>query len=64
MAEVDDVDVFVLTEEQFAQAVKATLEWAGVAHYEELEAQARSGRFSSQRASDAWFAIPPGLGRL
>ena len=31
---------------------------------EELEAQARSGRFSSQRAGDAWFVIPPGLGRL
>ncbi len=59
MAEVDDVDVFVLTEEEFSQAVRATLDWAGVASYEELEAQARSGRFSSQRASDAWFAIPP-----
>ena len=62
MAEVDDVDVFVLTEEEFSQAVKATLDWAGVASYEELEAQARSGRFSSQRASDAWFAIPPDVG--
>ncbi|MCY3559788.1 MAG: hypothetical protein OXH20_01245 [bacterium] len=63
MAELEGVDIFVLTEEEFAQAVKATLDWAGVASYEDLEAQARSRRFSSQRASDAWFAIPPGAGR-
>lgn len=64
MAEVEDADVIVLTGEEFAQAVKATLESAGVASYEELEAQAKSGRFASTRASDAWYAIPPGLGRL
>ncbi len=64
MAEVEGVDVFVLTEEEFAQAVKATLDWAGVGSYEELEAQARSRRFVSTRASDAWYAIPPGFGRL
>ena len=64
MADIEDVDVIVLTEEEFAQVVKATLEWAGVASYEELEAQARSRRFASTRAGDARYAIPPGFGRL
>lgn len=54
MAEVEGVDVFVLTEEEFAQAVKATLEWADVTSYEQLEAQARSHCFASTRASGAW----------
>ena len=63
MADIEEVGVIVLSEEEFAQAVKATLDWAGVASYEELEAQARSRRFASTRASDAWYAIPPGFGR-
>ena len=56
----DSTEVFVLTDEEAERAVEATLEYAGVASYEELEAQAKSGRFSSTRASDAWYAIPPG----
>lgn len=60
MAHGDSTEVFVLTDEEAARALEATLAHAGVASYEELEAQARSGRFSSTRASDAWYAIPPG----
>jgi len=56
----DSAEVFVLTEAEAQRALEATLEYAGVASYEELEAQAKSGRFSSTRASDAWYAIPPG----
>ena len=56
----DSTEVFVLTDEEAERAVEATLKYAGVASYEELEAQAKSGRFSSTRASDAWYAIPPG----
>lgn len=59
MAHGDSTEVFVLTDEEAARALEATLAHAGVASYEELEAQARSGRFSSTRASDAWYAIPP-----
>ncbi len=60
MASGDSTEVFVLTDEEAERALKATLEYAGVASYEELEAQAKSGRFSSTRASDVWYAIPPG----
>ena len=56
----DSTEVFVLTDEEAERALKATLEHAGVESYEELEDQAKSGRFSSTRASDAWYAIPPG----
>lgn len=56
----DSTEVFVLTDEEAERALEATLKYAGVASYEELEAQAKSGRFSSTRASDAWYAIPPG----
>jgi len=60
MADRDSAGVFVLTDEEAERALQATLDYAGVASYEELEAQAKSGRFSSTRASDAWYAIPPG----
>ena len=49
-----------MTDEEAKRALQATLDYAGVASYDELEAQAKSGRFSSTRASDAWYAIPPG----
>ena len=60
MTDSDGARVVVVTDEEAVQALQATLEWAGVASYAELEAQARSGCFSSTRASDAWYAIPPG----
>ncbi|MCY4630656.1 MAG: hypothetical protein OXE75_07185 [bacterium] len=60
MADRDSAEVFVLTDEEAKRALQATLDYAGVASYDELEAQAKSGRFSSTRASDAWYAIPPG----
>ena len=60
MAESDSAEVFVLTDEEAKDALEATLRYAGVASYEELEAQAKSRCFSSTRASDAWYAIPPG----
>lgn len=60
MADRDSAEVFVLTDEEAQRALQATLDYAGVASYDELEAQAKSGRFSSTRASDAWYAIPPG----
>ena len=60
IADLGRAAVFVLSDEEAERALQATLQFAGVASYEELEAQARSGRFASTRASDAWYAIPPG----
>ena len=60
MADRDSAGVFVVTDEEAKRALQVTLDYAGVASYDELEAQAKSGRFSSTRASDAWYAIPPG----
>lgn len=60
----DSAEVFVLTATEAQRALEAALDYAGVASYEELEDQAKSGRFSSTRASDAWYAIPPGWAKV
>ncbi|WP_298335817.1 hypothetical protein [Ferrimicrobium sp.] len=49
------------TDEDIEIAVQRALEIAGVSA-EELKAQARSGRFSSENARLAWFAISPFIG--
>ena len=49
------------TDEDIEVAVQSALESAGVSA-EELKAQARSGRFSSENARLAWFAISPFIG--
>jgi len=46
------------TDEDIEIAVRRALESAGVSA-QELKAQARSGRFSSENARLAWFAISP-----
>ena len=49
------------TDEDIEIAVRSTLESAGVSA-EELKGEARSGRFSSENARLAWFAISPFIG--
>ncbi|WP_298207571.1 hypothetical protein [Ferrimicrobium sp.] len=49
------------TDEDIEIAVQSALKSAGVSA-EELRAEARSGRFSSENARLAWFAISPFIG--
>lgn len=49
------------TDEDIEIAVRSALESAGVSA-EELKGEARSGRFSSENARLAWFAISPFIG--
>ncbi|WP_298343578.1 hypothetical protein [Ferrimicrobium sp.] len=49
------------TDEDIEIAVRSALEGAGVSA-EELKGEARSGRFSSENARLAWFAISPFIG--
>lgn len=58
MQEHPDVTVEYATEEDIEIAIARALKSAGVSA-QELKAQARSGRFSSENARHAWFAISP-----
>ncbi|WP_298443042.1 hypothetical protein [Ferrimicrobium sp.] len=49
------------TDEDIEIAVRSALESAGVSA-EELKGEARLGRFSSENARLAWFAISPFIG--
>jgi hypothetical protein len=45
------------TEAEIRRAIRRALDEAGCSSFEELAAQARSGRFASSRARMAWIAI-------
>lgn len=54
-----DPVVDVATEAEAAQAAADLLREAGLSSMEELEAQAASGEFQSERARRAWFILAP-----
>ena len=54
----DEVEVIVLTQQEWDDAVTNSLAELGLT-YEELEAQAAAGDFVSWRARKLWLAIKP-----
>ncbi len=52
----EDVEVIMLDEEGVREAVDNALARAGCT-WEELQAQAREGRFTSPVAHDVWFVV-------
>ncbi len=63
MQEHPDVTVEYATEEDIEIAIARVLKSAGVSA-QELKIQARSGRFSSEQARHAWFAISHFLNKI